>query len=401
MSCVQRNSFLRSLVGVFEYRKTSRIAIGFLSDAFRIFVLVFAIAVLSACATSNLNPTAPVKHQPKNRNALQSGRHQPSNNLYVHWRAPKFERIVDGQHVRVMLDGTADPGTKIKITPYTVSFDSQMRAHDLTLKQMAPSSNEITIGPDYNFKIFLTLPLQHVEIPFDVTLGPNKQQDIITMLVSKNHVVQVGAKPEHSKMQSRWGFGVEARSVAYSQTNKNNLTETMLAATLSYQLMLSKDWSFKTGTFMDLAGSVPFSTTQNEMSARFWGFHSDMIYLLPIRSRRWSAGIVGGAFYMTMFPSGQSFGYDNLWGPELYPFLDYRPNAKNNFDFYYKFAPVYSQGFISFSNHESDIGAEWTSIRLNKRTISVKLDLLQDQFIEGGTKTESSAVNLGITYGIP
>ncbi len=227
---------------------------------FGFFVLVFAIAVISACATSNLNSTAPVKHQPKNRNALQSGRHQPSTNLYVHWHSPKFERIVDGQHVRVILEGTADPGTKIKIAPYAVSFDSKMRAHDLTLKQMAPSSNEITIGPDHNFKISLTLPLQHVEIPFDVSIGSQKQQNIITMLVSKNHVVQVGAKSEPSKMQSRWGFGVEARSVGYTQTSKSNLSETMFAADLSYQLLLSKQWTFSGHSFFDLAGNTPNGT---------------------------------------------------------------------------------------------------------------------------------------------
>ena len=321
--------------------------------------------------------------------------------VQVQWSMPKFVRFVDRQHARFIIAGKTTPGVKIQIESGAALVDSQMRSYDLTFNKMAPNAKQIIVGPGGQFVFYLTLPFTYVQIPFQATLKKYSRYYILSTAINKSSCLQIAARRRQFKKSSLWKFGLEARSVSFSQTNKNNLYENMLAATTSYKLMLSKSWSARADAFIDLAGATPFSTNQNEMSARFWGLNSDLIYLIPMRSKKWSLGVVGGFYYTTMLPSGQSFGYDNLWGPEIYPILSYTLNAKNSFHFYYKYAPVYAQDSVSFSDHESDMGVEWARLRRKKRTISIKLDLLQDQFIEQGANTQSTAINLGVSYGVP
>ena len=310
----------------------------------------------------------------------------------VHWHAPKFVQLVDKQHGRFIIAGKTKPGVKIKLEPDATSIDSRNRAHELTTEEMAPSSKAITVGPSGRFKIFLTLPFQHDQIPFVATMTGRHEKHYILSMLFKN---------QQFKKSSRWKFGLETRSVAYSQTNINNLNETMLAATISYYRTFAKRWSFQTQSFIDVAQEGTFSTNPADMSARFWGLNSDMIYAIPLDRKKWSVGIAGGFFYMTMLPSGMSFGFNNLWGPELYPIFRYALDNKNTFDFYFKYAPIYSQISVNFNNYETSAGAEWTKLNSDNRSISLKLELLQNAFNNGSASGKATAVNLGVSYGVP
>ena len=312
--------------------------------------------------------------------------------FHVQWHTPKFIKFIDKQHGRFDIEGKTNPGVKIKIESNAATIDPPDTVHDLTLKEMAPSPEQITVGKDGRFKILLTLPFKHVEIPFTATASQSP---------ARHYIVAVLVKKFAFKQSSRWNFGVQTRSVSYSQTNTSNLNENMLAATVSYRLMLSKHWSVKADTFMDLAGTTPFSTNQNEMSARFWGLNSDLVYLIPMRSQKWSLGIAGGLYYSTMFPSGQNFGYYNLWGPELYPIIKENLNNNNSLDYYFKYAPAGAQLPASFNSHEFTAGATWTRFYSDKRSLSLSLDFVQDEFIQNNFTAKANAINFGVSYGAP
>ena len=319
----------------------------------------------------------------------------------VQWQEPTYQQI-SGERVRVIFQGAAKPGTKIQLQSGAVSINSSMKAHDLTIHEMAPSSKEITVGPNGRFTLSLTLPFGHVQIPIVAKSPPRLAQPyVIVFSIAKKQLQKVPVKEKPFKKLSQWNFGLEIRSVNYSQTNLNNLNETMLAPVISYQEQFAKRWSFQAESFIDAVRDVPFATNQNNDMARFWDSNADIIYSIPLRSPNWSIGIAGGFYYMTTFSSGESFGFTNLWGPEIYPIVRFVPNNKNTFEFYFKYAPVLSQMPFNFSNNESNAGIEWTKITRAKRSVSFKVELLQDSLAQGSSFTKSTAVNLGILFGVP
>ncbi len=318
----------------------------------------------------------------------------------VHWLKTTYRQI-DNQHARVLLVGTADPGVRIELKPGAMVMRPLRNARKIEIKEMAPSSKEVTVGTSRHFRLLLTLPFGHVQIPFVAKNPPLLPQPYVIVLSLKKNkgkkIVYRRAYKKHSKLK----FGIELRSVAYTQTNLNNLHETMLAATAAYELALARRWHLKARSFVDALNDMPFSSSQNNFFARYVGFNSDLIYSFPKGPRKWSLGVAGGLYYITMFSSGMTFGFHNLWGPELYPTIRFSFNRKNMFDLYFKYAPVYVQGSLSFSSHESGLGLEWTRRYADKRSISVKLELLQDKFVNSYAATNSSAVNLGVSFGIP
>ena len=325
----------------------------------------------------------------------------------VQWIAPKFVKLVDNQHGRIMISGEAMPGTKIKLGPYAASIDARNQAHDLTRTKMNPSPKELTVGPDGDFKFYLTLPFEHVQIPFIATTSGQKSQSyILIMVVRKNRAPIVVSGFQKTTNNSHWSFGFEGRSVTFSQTNLSNLNETMLAIDVSYERELSKRFSFMAQSFIDIAGNAPLSTAQ-ELPSQYWHLNSDVIYLLPLRSPKWSIGIAGGLYYMTMLSSGTKFGYSDLWGPELYPIFTYSLNSADAMSFYFKYSPNASNFSPNFTNHEAAAGVEWTRFfnsqeqTQNRQSLTFKLEYLQDAFSHAGLSTQSSAVNFGVLYGLP
>ena len=369
MCYVRRILSNRAIAGVFENRKTKRPLFVFSPHTWIIFFVLVTGSQL-AFATTAPSP----------------------GKFHIQWSTPKFIHMVDKNHARFLIKGKTKPGVTIQLKHHAVLIDAPNKVSDLTTNEMAPSATQITVDASGNFKIYLTLPLKHVEIPFKAT---DRQ------LLVKHYILAVLLNRPRFTPSSRWNFGLEARSVAYSQTNLNNLNETMLALDVAYQHTFTKQWSIKAQSLIDIAGAIPFSTSQNEMYARYWHGDFDGIYALPLSLHKWSINIAGGLYYMTMLPSGFNFGYGDLWGPEIYPILRYSLDNKNAFGFYFKYAPNMSQFSPNFKNHESAAGFEWTKFYSNKQCISFKVGFLQDSFNNGDQATQSNAINFGISMGIP
>ena len=349
------------------------------------FVLSFQFAIAAPTAQASSTPD-------------QATSTSQSKKFEVEWSAPKFIKLVDNKHGRILILGKAKPGTKIELQKDAVSIESQTKVHDLTKSEMNPTPKEISVGSNGRFKMLLTLPFTHVQIPFKATAADEKNQYyILTMLIRKNRPPILVGKT-HKSEEAQWQFGLEGRSVTFSQTNLNNLNETMLAVDISYERTFAKRWSVVAQSFIDIAGNAPFSTGQ-ELPSHYWHLNSDLVYHLPIRLPKWRIGIAGGFYYMTMFSSGTKFGYSDLWGPELYPIVTYSLNPKNALSFYLKYSPNASNFSPNFNNHEAATGAEWTKLYQNKRSITFKVEFLQDAFSQSGLSTQSNAINFGVLFG--
>ena len=419
MSSVRQILNRCTVVTVFYLQKSN--CTSFIS--LRAILAFFIVAMTSPAAIASSNQ----KTFLVNQSTATQKRGQVAGSFHIQWHAPKFVKLVDKTHGRFLIEGKAEPGAKIQIEPHGDWIDSQDKAGDLTIEDMAPSQNEITTQTDGRFKFFVTLPFKFVDIPFTATKPPASntadnratasaqaqvKRYVLAMGVSKPAPLQRPLQKAQQK-PSHWNVGIAARSVTYSQTNISNLNETMLAFDVSYEHALSKVWSFKARSFIDLAGDAPLSTNQNQGSARFWNANSDVIYQLPINSHQWTFGLAGGFFYTSMYSSGINFGFRNLWGPELYPIVTRLINDKNRLDFYFKYAPVISQSPVNLSNHELDVGVEWTKFFADKKTdkmqttkadfkgVTYKLEILQDVLNRDGASAQSTAVNLGVSLWVP
>ncbi len=373
-------------------------------------VFCAVIVTFQPAFASTASATPAVAHSADHTAALVHKRY------HVKWDNPKFVQLIGNERGRFIFEGKTMPGAKIEIERGAVSIDARRGISNLTITEMAPSQRqtifgpnaimmgpiikEFMVGPSGRFKIFLTLPLAYADIPFKVTLSHSRVENYVIAMKFDKKLISAAIEAK-TKKQGMWRFGLEARSVAYSQTNMSNLNETMLAAQISYERQFTKRWSFRTQSFIDIARDTPFTTTQSDVSARFWGLNSDFIYFVPLRSPKWSLGVAGGFYYMTMFPSGQSFGFGNMWGPELFPILRYSRSSKNIFDFYFRYAPAGSQITTNFMSHESAVGGTWQKLYNKDRSISLNVEFLQDEFINGDVSTKSNAINFGVSYGVP
>ena len=69
-----------------------------------------------------------------------------SEKFEVEWSAPKFIKLVDNKHGRILILGKAKPRTKIELQAGAVSIESQTKVHDLTKSEMNPTPKEILVG---------------------------------------------------------------------------------------------------------------------------------------------------------------------------------------------------------------------------------------------------------------
>ncbi len=335
---------------------------------------------------------------------------QGNDTVKVQWLKTTYQQI-DPDYVRVQLNGKAQPRVIIQLQPGTVAINSHLSVQNQSIRKMAPSSKEITVGSNGRFSLSLTLPYGHVQIPFRASKPPLLAQPYVLILSLnqsklkthpvKHKLVKKAEKNQIANKHSRWNFGFSARSIAYSQTNLNKLSETSIAGNILYRQTLANHWTFKARSLLDLVTTTPFSTASNQMSARFFGLGADLIYLISIHPQKWSVAIAGGVYYSTMLPSGMNFGYTNLWEPELFPVLTYSPDNKNAFDAYLRYAPVDSQFNLSFASHELNGGIGWTRTYRNRRSLSLNLSYRQVNLLQNEISIKINAVSLGISYGVP
>ena len=133
--------------------------------------------------------------------------------------------------------------------------------------------------------------------------------------------------------------GLGLSSISTKETAISNYSTIALTAkaSLNYLLIPKK---------MDLGLSVfftAFQLTKNEpITARYLGFNTRVGYILPFIESPWVVSIYGGWYYTTTFVQGNSFGYRNMSGPQIYPSVRRTLPSGDVLAAYFKFSPVAS-----------------------------------------------------------
>ncbi|MCC7442522.1 MAG: hypothetical protein IT285_12870 [Bdellovibrionales bacterium] len=195
----------------------------------------------------------------------------------------------------------------------------------------------------------------------------------------------------------RAGFslGVGGTFLAYRETSKPDYAAFVLTPKLSYSRAHSpfKSWAFGFSAFLTAA---VLSRSSGSVDPRFLGVNARLGYLFPSRSRMKFA-LYGGGYYLTMWVPGDAFGFDNLWGPQLYPTLSWKLSGRNSLAAYCKYSPMMN-GFsaLPLGNREIAAGLGWQR-DFRGYSITLSADFANFAFSLDDVEVSSNSLTLGIS----
>lgn len=142
----------------------------------------------------------------------------------------------------------------------------------------------------------------------------------------------------------------------------------------------------------------------SEATVAFLGINARAGYQLISTRSKSGLFLYGGWFYTTMFVSTNSFGYEHLNGPQLYPVIQL--NFKKGFTgyLYGKFSPITSSiDSISMKNNEKAFGAGFgiptKRGRTDGRKFYVTVDYSQVKVVLDKVPISTRSITAGISFG--
>lgn len=188
--------------------------------------------------------------------------------------------------------------------------------------------------------------------------------------------------------------------ISYQEAGLPDLNETALTLKAGVSRSLSRSWE---GTLGGYFTALPIKNDQST-AARFAGANL-RVGFTPSPTARTKLTIFGGAYYTTMFVSGDAFGFKNMSGPQIYPVLTHELSSQTQLSTYFKYSPV-SKSFSEFSlgNREIAGGLAVTWKKQNSKTISLGVDLADIKLtvLQGvqSVAIHSQSVSGGVTFGL-
>jgi hypothetical protein len=176
-----------------------------------------------------------------------------------------------------------------------------------------------------------------------------------------------------------------------------NLTEDAVTLKLSFShdFRNSADekerWSLGVSSYFT---ALPFSLKNASNSMSYFGLNGELGYMLPLASRRWLIIIHGGASYLTTFVSNSIYGFENMFGPQLYPELRRIFSNGGIFSTYAKYVPNLVQTPISFSSSELAGGISYSPRGTGGWLYSLDFSALN--LNQSGITAQSRMISLGI-----
>jgi hypothetical protein len=183
------------------------------------------------------------------------------------------------------------------------------------------------------------------------------------------------------KQASRHSFsaGVGFSIISYSQessavTNAVSLDEKGITLKGSYVYRLAPpNWDLGVtvfGTGAVLSSNIPSTT------ARFIGANFRIGYAVPQIAEPWRLLIMVGGYYTTMIVSPNTFGFQNLSGPQVFPVLRRALSHGDSISSYLKFSPVSAGGIgiSTLSSRELAFGVTYNMNLKNGHSMPFSID---------------------------
>lgn len=229
-------------------------------------------------------------------------------------------------------------------------------------------------------------------------VGPNYNEfERAAVVISYPQFVRGSqAVSEIPSLGEHWNIGLGLTTISYTQTSFAGINEVALTPKILYQEPLSDNWDIGGSVFMTAA---TLSTSQSGVSASFLGVNARIGYRLPFIPSPFSLSIATGLYYTTMFTSGETFGFQNMIGPQVFPVLRLDLSHGNSMGAYFKYSPVTSPSSVGFASHEFATGLAYTHLLPGGHSVSVTFDYSYLQVNVAGASATSTNVTIGASYG--
>ena len=185
--------------------------------------------------------------------------------------------------------------------------------------------------------------------------------------------------------------------ISYQETGKSDLSETAITAKISVAYdIIPRKWDLAIAGYYTL---LPLVTNQSGISARFLGLNFRAGYSVPFVRAPWQLTLMTGVYYTTTIVTNNSFGFQDLMGPQFFPVLRGRVANADSVLGYFKFSPV-GAGFAltSLSNREIAFGVGWSHLFRNARSITVSVDWANLSLLIDDTTIQSTSLSLSVGY---
>lgn len=191
--------------------------------------------------------------------------------------------------------------------------------------------------------------------------------------------------------------GIGPTTVSYQETGIADYSSIVLTGKANYTRMLfSPKWSVGVSGYVTL---IPI-TENYEASARFLGLNFRLGYNFLSIPPPWKLSLLVGSYYATMFVKGNTFGFENVNGPQIYPLVQRMLNKGKSVRGYFKLSPLSTNSAgLSFASRELAFGVEYVFFNKRGKTRSVGFDYsdflvsLPDQTLAAKT------ISLSVSYG--
>ncbi len=201
---------------------------------------------------------------------------------------------------------------------------------------------------------------------------------------------------------SPWSFSflLGTTSISYSQTDVPSLNQIDLTGKVGASFawggsaLQPRPWSMGLISYFTI---FPLNTTPDS-SYRAWYFGANLrIGYTWFLAKGWALGLHGGAYYLSLFPTAQSYGFQNLSGPQLYPTLAKKWSDRHASTIYFKFSPV-NQNFaiLGIENREIAGGVSHSWQISQKWALLSSLDVSQVQLAIDSVTIQDRTIGLSV-----
>lgn len=251
-----------------------------------------------------------------------------------------------------------------------------------------------------------TRELDIIEVAESGKVDKNKYKITITDWPSAEVILKTA---QENQINKPWffGVGVGVSAITYSQTNMD--FGTLNSVTPTVKLMVDRRLGEKgyVAGFTGFINTPPSSGNATGNNAfKFLGLNLKIgkIFknLLP---EPWEIGAHVGYYYLTMLTDG-TLGFNNVYGPEIYPTITKKFNNGSQATAYFKFSAISQRVLLlSLSNNEIAAGAQYRFAKKSKIQwltgfdfATVNLATVDTQLLNTLVKTSSMTLWVGVSF---
>lgn len=249
---------------------------------------------------------------------------------------------------------------------------------------------------NFEFAFKLTGPVTTFPL---TAIGPMGEVEATRLVVSFTEWEEATSLKKVNTTPSRHIFSpaMGVTTFSYSQTDVPDFSQLAMTAKVGYDFIFSPIWSFGASGYYT---ALPISSNREGVNARYLGLNLRASRAFALLPEPWSFRLGFGAYYASMVATNQVFGYTNQAGPQVFPSVSRKINARQTVGGYLKFAALMNS-FVPQSPLESRelaAGVNWSYKLSNGHAISTSLDIAQLNAVSADRELSSSTITLGAGY---